>query len=159
MNETVGTRAHRALGRHFAEMVAAMVVGMLVLEPVRMGLASALDAPELGGEAACMAMATEMSIAMALWMRIRHHGWGETLQMCLAMYVSFVVLFPLLWVGLLDAGVVLLVGHLLMLIAMWILIRRHDAKDRRPEDWLSQVPGDTRDAACVDLQVGEGDAR
>jgi cytochrome c-type biogenesis protein CcmH/NrfF len=45
--------------------------------------------------------------------------------MAVAMYGSFVVLFPPLWLGLLSATGLMVLGHVLMLVAMAaVLLRR-----------------------------------
>ncbi|MEU9835685.1 hypothetical protein AB0D67_29470 [Streptosporangium sp. NPDC048047] len=107
--------------RHYAEMVVAMFAGMLLL-----GLA--LDAAGLGlshaehPEAAYLVMAVNMSVGMAVWMRYRGHGWASTLEMCAAMFVPVVPLFPLLWAGVIGAGTMMTAAHVamfpLMLAAM-----------------------------------------
>jgi hypothetical protein len=119
-------RVDRAFVCHFVEMVAAMGVGMLVLGPLWM-----LATEALGWSATfdhtvpmALAMATEMSIGMAVWMRFRRHGWTPTLEMCAAMFVPFLLLFVPLWAGLVGRGTVMLLGHLLMLPAMWAVMWR-----------------------------------
>jgi flagellar biosynthetic protein FliP len=103
-------------------MVIAMFAGMAVL-----GLL--LDAAGLGfahdrqPELAYLLMAFDMSVGMAVWMRYRGHGWAGTLEMCAAMFVPVVPLFPLLWLGVIDAGGLMLAAHVamfpLMLAAMF----------------------------------------
>ncbi|MGH3366162.1 MAG: hypothetical protein ACRDOY_03070 [Nocardioidaceae bacterium] len=117
--------------RHYLQMLAAMLAGMLVLEPMRMLAVSALGWSAVFDrtEPAALAMATEMSIGMAAWMRFRGHGWAPTLEMCLAMFVPFVVLFVPLWTGLIGDSMVMIAGHLLMLPAMLLVMLR------RPEEY------------------------
>jgi hypothetical protein len=101
-------------------MLVAMIVGMVVLTPLwELGL-GALGASWLLDriEPATMIMATSMSVTMVAWMRYRGHGWPANLEMAAAMYLSFAVLFPPLWLGLLSADAVMLAGHVLMLPAM-----------------------------------------
>ncbi len=111
---TAGT-ARRALTDrgfwiHFLQMLAAMVLGMLVLGMLW---------PSFGSvEADTLVMATNMTIGMTAWMVYRRHGWAAIAQMAAAMYLSFVVLFPALWFGWLSGDGVMLVGHVLMLPAM-----------------------------------------
>jgi flagellar biosynthetic protein FliP len=64
-------------------------------------------------------MATTMAVGMAVWMRLRRHRWQHIVEMSASMYGAFVVLFPFLWLSLLDGGEVLLIGHVLMLVTMW----------------------------------------
>ncbi|MFD0663957.1 hypothetical protein [Thermocatellispora tengchongensis] len=102
-------------------MVIAMFAGMAVFGLLRsaVGLSPSHDgAPE----AAYLLMALDMSIGMAAWMRFRGHGWASTLEMCAAMFVPVVPLFPLLWAGVIDAGGLMIAAHVamfpLMLLAM-----------------------------------------
>jgi hypothetical protein len=107
--------------RHYLEMVAAMIVGMIALGPLEhllldpIGWQALLARPELD----VMVMATNMTVAMAAWMRLRHrHGWPATVEMSVAMYLPFLVLFPPMWLGLLGPHTMMDLGHLLMLPAM-----------------------------------------
>lgn len=115
---------NRHFWRHYLEMVAAMVVGMMVLEPLRMvvvgalGWSAAFDRVEL----LALAMATEMSAGMIAWMRFRGQGWASTLHMCAAMFVPFLVLLVPHWAGVLSADVVMVGGHVLMLPAMALVL-------------------------------------
>jgi hypothetical protein len=106
--------------RHYLEMVVAMLVGMISLGPVwslaggALGVSAFLDRPE----PAVLVMATNMTVAMCGWMRLRSHGWAATLEMAASMYLPFLVLFPPLWLGLIGMDGLVLGGHLLMLLAM-----------------------------------------
>lgn len=122
------TTVRPSVGRfalHGVEMVIAMVVGMVVLGPVW-----AWAWPELSENttAQALVMATDMSIGMAVWMRIRGHGLPAIAEMSAAMYLSFLVVLPFHWVGALSAMAVMTLGHVLMLPAMLIamLRRRHE---------------------------------
>ena len=97
---------------HYLQMLAAMIAGMVVLMPLSMFLG------DLGVEADALLMATWMSVGMAAWMAWKRHGWPSILEMSLAMYLSFVVLFPPYWLGVLSGTGVMIVGHVLMLPAM-----------------------------------------
>jgi hypothetical protein len=116
--------------RHYAEMVLAMVVGMVALGPLwsfagsALGLTATLHRPEV----AALVMATNMSLAMSAWMRHRGHGWPATLEMAAAMYLPFVLLFPPMWAGVLSTGAMMVGAHVLMLPAMAaaMLLRRHE---------------------------------
>ncbi|NIK59073.1 hypothetical protein BJY22_004790 [Kribbella shirazensis] len=92
-----------------------MAVGMLVINPV-LGLALGPVANRV--EVDSLAMATSMAVAMAAWMRFRGHRVRPIVEMSLAMYAGFVVLFPLLWAGRIDAGGLMTGGHVLMLLFM-----------------------------------------
>ncbi|MGC5012310.1 hypothetical protein ACLQ2R_16220 [Streptosporangium sp. DT93] len=107
--------------RHYVEMIIAMFVGMFVLGMLlsAVGLGFSHDRqPEL----AYLLMAFDMSVGMAVWMRYRGHGWIPTLEMCAAMFVPVVPLFPLLWAGIIDSGGLMMLAHVamfpLMLAAM-----------------------------------------
>jgi hypothetical protein len=109
----------RSFLRHFAEMVIAMVVGMMTLYPLWEVLTGNVEAGWLTRpEVKSLVMATTMVIPMALWMRFRGHSAAVTVEMGLAMYGGFVVLFPLLWWGGLGDDDLLMLGHVLMLVFM-----------------------------------------
>ncbi|MEU4768399.1 hypothetical protein AB0H12_34630 [Actinosynnema sp. NPDC023794] len=127
---TTGRRAGRTaavlrFARHALEMDVAMVVGMVALEPLWSfawpGLADNVTAHVL-------VMATDMSLGMALWMRIRRHGWAGIVEMSAAMYVPYVVLLPFHWADALSGAALMTAGHVLMVPAMLVamLRRRHD---------------------------------
>jgi len=136
----------RYFGRHYFEMVAAMLVGMAVLGPV-WGLAlSLLGLSDLRNYAELVAivMATNMTIGMSVWMRHRGHGWASIGEMAVAMYLPFLVLFGPYWAGLISGGTMLVAGHILMLPCMLVVMlrrrdeyaqnhRRHRAHRQRPE--------------------------
>jgi transcriptional regulator GlxA family with amidase domain len=112
---------------HYLEMVVAMLVGMLV---IGMALSVILSAIGLGYSHAAhpaigaLEMTFTMSAGMALWMRYRGHGRASTLEMTAAMFVPLVVLFPLLWAGLISGGMVMMSLHVLMLPAMLVAMLR-----------------------------------
>ena len=116
--------AHRPSGKkfalHFAEMVVAMAVGMVVLHPVWMFVLDAVGAAGLTHNpyTGTLIMATNMTVAMSAWMKVRGHRWRPIAEMGAAMYVPFVVLFVPLALGLIGTGALMLWGHLLMLPAM-----------------------------------------
>ncbi|MGW5672587.1 hypothetical protein [Micromonospora sp. NPDC003776] len=120
-------RAGRRLARHLAEMVVAMVAGMVLLEPLWrvgatvLGGAGGLARPDV----AALVMATDMALGMVAWMWHRGHGRGATAQMVGAMYVPFLLFLPPWWAGLVGDDALLLGGHLLMLPAMLLVALRH----------------------------------
>jgi hypothetical protein len=115
---------------HFVEMVVAMAVGMVVLQPVwslglgALGQSHLLDRPE----PMALVMATDMTVAMSVWMRYRGHGWPSIVEMGAAMYLPFLVLFVPLWAGLISDHGLMVGGHALMLPAMVVamLLRRDE---------------------------------
>ncbi|SDK54540.1 hypothetical protein SAMN05428985_104441 [Nocardioides sp. YR527] len=105
---------------HYLQMIVAMVVGMMVLYPLWM-LATGnqpADAWVHRTDVESLVMATTMVIPMAAWMRLRGHAWRPVVEMSAAMYAGFVVLFPFLWLGAIDADGLMLLGHVLMLLLM-----------------------------------------
>ncbi len=125
---TSNTSARRwtRFARHYVEMVIAMFAGMFLLGFAwsAAGLAFTYQSdPEL----ASLLMAFDMSVGMAAWMRFRGHGWPATLEMCGAMFVPLVPAFPLLWLGLIDGGALMIVSHVAMFPAMLaVMFRRLD---------------------------------
>ncbi|MFG2086878.1 MULTISPECIES: hypothetical protein [unclassified Spirillospora] len=117
--------AWRHLLRHYLEMIAAMFVGMAVLGiAVRGALAlTGLEFPG-GDEWASVEMAAEMSVGMVVWMRYRGHGWASSLEMTAAMFAPLALLFPLLWLSVIAGGSLMLLEHVLMLPAMFLLMLR-----------------------------------
>ena len=125
-HEAETARRHPALrfARHALEMVAAMLVGMVVLEPIWF-----LAWPALSENitAQVVVMATDMSIGMAVWMRVRGHGLPAIAEMCAAMFVPFLVLLPFQWAGALPGMELMTAGHVLMVPAMLVaMLRRRD---------------------------------
>ena len=108
--------------RHFLEMVAAMVAGMVLLGPLTPDLHSA------GAELHTMWMATSMTCGMTVAMLLRRHRPVAIVEMALAMYLPFVALFPFYWAGWMSAGAVMVAGHVLMLPAMVLAMLRRPAE-------------------------------
>jgi len=105
---------------HYAQMLVAMLAGMLLLGMVWPHVASV--------EGTALVMATDMTVGMTAWMAWRRHGWAPIAEMALAMYLPFLALFPPYWAGLLAADAVLLVGHVLMLPAMLLAMLARPAE-------------------------------
>jgi hypothetical protein len=103
---------NRMAVRHFVEMLVAMLVGMVALGPLWP------DLPTDRVEVHALVMATNMTIGMTALMLWRRHRAAAVVEMALAMYLPFVLLFPALWAGWLSADAVFLLGHVLMLPAM-----------------------------------------
>ena len=131
--ETTHTTHHlsaKTFTLHFLEMVVAMAVGMVALHPVWTLVLDAVGAPGLmhNPYTGALIMATNMTIAMSAWMKVRGHRWRPIAEMGAAMYLPFLVLFVPLALGLIDEGDLMLWGHLLMLPAMAVamLLRPHE---------------------------------
>jgi flagellar biosynthetic protein FliP len=108
--------------RHYAEMIVAMIGGMVVLGMLEsmlldpFGWSDVRAVPEFNA----LIMATNMALPMAVWMWHRRHTAGAIGQMAAAMYAPFVMCFPLLWLGLLSATGLMIAGHVLMVPAMTV---------------------------------------
>lgn len=107
---------------HYVEMVVAMFVGMVALAPL---WSMALPGLSAHPDAAAMVMATDMSIGMALWMRIRGHHWLHIAEMCAWMSAPFAVLLIPYWMNLISGGTLMTAGHILMFPAMVVPMLRH----------------------------------
>ncbi len=110
---------------HYAEMIAAMFAGMFVLGLLRSAVGldvSHARHPDL----AYLLMAFDMSVGMAVVMRLRRHSWRHTLEMCAAMFAPAVPLFPLLWLGVIGGGALMVAAHVAMfpLMLVVMLLRR-----------------------------------
>ena len=103
---------NRAFIVHYLQMLAAMLVGMAAYMPLSM------LAGDVRPEVDALLMATSMTAGMAAWMAWRRHSWPAIAEMGLAMYLAFVVLFPLYWVGALSEQGLIVIAHVLMLPAM-----------------------------------------
>jgi hypothetical protein len=112
--------ALRRFVRHYLEIVVATVAGMVVLGPAESVLLNPIGWAELlaHAETYTLVMATNMAVAMAAWMRFRRRGWAAIAEMAVAMYAPFMVLFPPLWLGVLSATGLMVLGHVLMLFAI-----------------------------------------
>jgi hypothetical protein len=112
--------------RHYLEMVAAMMVGMVVLGAALRGVLAlaGLGVPTRYPELAALEMAFTMSVGMAAWMRHRGHRWASTLEMAGAMFAPAVALVPLLWLGVISGDTLLALEHLAMLPLMYLVMVR-----------------------------------
>jgi hypothetical protein len=124
--------------RHYAEMVVAMFLGMVVLGvPAGWALRAlgsstsqlTADAPAL----MLLGMAVTMTVPMVAWMRYRGHGWGASTEMSASMFVPTFAAIGLLLGGIVeDIGVLLVVEHVAMLAGMLaaMLLRRAEYTHR-----------------------------
>jgi hypothetical protein len=111
----------RAFIAHYLQMLVAMAAGTLLLGPL---------VGHHHGDAAGsgLLMVTTMVAGVAAWAVIRGDGVAATVEMAVAMYASFVVLLPLLWLGVLSATGLTVAGHVLMLPAMALVMLRHHTR-------------------------------
>jgi flagellar biosynthetic protein FliP len=126
--------ANRAFARHYLEMVAAMLLGMIALGlPAAAALTAAgsswselrEDAPAL----ALLLMAFSMTVPMVGWMRHRGHAWRPCADMSAAMLGPTLAVIALLAAGLVtDVGILMTVEHVVMLPSMLavMLLRRDE---------------------------------
>jgi hypothetical protein len=103
--------------RHYGEMVLAMFLGMAILGfPVDSVMSSA------GADSDAfmfLGMATTMTVPMVGWMIYRGHGWRANAEMSASMFVPTFAVIGVLTTGILtDIGVLMLVEHIVMLLAM-----------------------------------------
>ena len=103
--------------RHYGEMVLAMFLGMAILGlPVDWAMNSA------GADSDAfmfLGMATTMTIPMVGWMMYRGHGWRANAEMSASMFVPTFAVIGVLTTGILtDIGVLMVVDHVVMLLAM-----------------------------------------
>lgn len=97
--------------RHLAEMLVAMLAGMMLLGPVWHPLTH--QRPTV----ATLVMALDMAVGMAVWMAVRGHGRRMIGEMTAAMVAPFALLAP--WI---DGAALSAAGHVLMLVAMVALM-------------------------------------
>jgi hypothetical protein len=116
---------------HYSEMVVAMFAGMGIFAVVESGILavagaefSYTDHPALGS----LIMVAYMAAGMGIWMRIRRHGWAGILEMSAVMFAPAVLLFPLLWLGVISAGSLSALMHTLMLPLMLAVMLRRRAE-------------------------------
>ncbi len=107
---------------HYLEMVVAMIVGMMALAPL--WPAAWVSRPDVNA----MTMAIDMTIAMALWMRIRRHSWPRTAEMSATMFLPFALLLVPYWLGAISEMTLMVAAHVIMLPLMLaaMLWRRTD---------------------------------
>lgn len=123
--------------RHYAEMVAAMFLGMIVLGlPVELTLGAAGSSwSELDREAPALMfslMTLTMTVPMVAWMRHRGHGWQPSAEMAGAMIAPTIVAIALLGANVADAGALMVAEHVAMLVAMFavMLVRPEEYSHR-----------------------------
>ena len=107
----------KRFARHYAEMVVAMFAGMAVL-----GLPAGWVLDAMGAtsdEFMFLGMATTMTVPMVGWMLYRGHGWRANAEMSASMFIPTFAVIGLLSADLLtDVGVLMVIEHVAMLLAM-----------------------------------------
>ena len=131
LNPQVTTRlgpTSRFVG-HFLEMCAAMCVGMGILDLVYLGITRLAgygnpfhDLPELS----VAVVMVNMTVPMAVWMRVRGMLWRPTLEMSAAMIMEAVVVLALAEAAIISKdNLVLAWQHPLMMPAMLLAMLYH----------------------------------
>ncbi len=127
--------------RHYVEMVAAMVVGMVALGLPAEGALQVLGSgtSELKDSAPAvvlLGMGVIMTVPMVAWMRYRGHGWRPNAEMAASMIVPTLGVIGLLGAGLVeDFGTLLTLEHVVMLPAMLLaMLLRADEYSHAPGD-------------------------
>ena len=111
------SRSIRKFARHYLEMVAAMVVGMVVLGGASEVLLDLPDDPAV----TLVEMAVAMTVPMVAWMRFRGHGWRVTNEMAAAMLIPAAGALVALGAGLVEDEMTLLVfEHVAMFVGMLV---------------------------------------
>jgi hypothetical protein len=127
--------------QHLLEMVIAMFVGMFALGMPAKALFDALGWTVVNEqiELRTLVMATNMTIGMVIWMRIRGCSWPAMRDMAVAMYLPFVAMYPLLWLGVVGEMAIMVVGHVLMVPAMVVaMLLRKDEYTRGHREHRAQ---------------------
>jgi hypothetical protein len=123
----------RAFVRHLAEMLIAMLLGMLVLGGAVEG-ALALTGAGLSDASASLGaavMAFTMTAPMVVWMRYRGHPVRHSAEMAASMVVPTAVVIALDWLDTIPSGNVMMVQHVVMIPAMVaVMLWRYDHYSR-----------------------------
>jgi hypothetical protein len=128
--QTETTHSTRRFFRHYAEMVAVMVIGMFALSKPADWLFSALGAGTSSQHAVMMlfSMGVTMTLPMVAWMRYRGHGWRPSNEMAASMLIPTFADMALVGTGVMKGGPVMVIEHIAMLAGMLIamLLRRDE---------------------------------
>jgi len=107
---------------HYAEMVAAMFLGMFALGMPADWFERTVGLSSSGGSHPTrmfVTMAVTMTVPMVAWMRFRGHGWRPSMEMAVSMVVPTVAVLVLLWTGLAGGtGILMVAEHVGMLTFM-----------------------------------------
>ena len=124
------THSTRVFFRHYAEMVAAMFLGMFALSKPADWLFSALGTSTSSQHPAMMllSMGITMTVPMVAWMRYRGHAWRPTNEMAASMLVPTFAAIALVGAGVMTGGSAMIVEHVVMLAGMLVamLLRRDE---------------------------------
>ena len=134
--------------RHYAEMVAAMFAGMIVLGlPAEGALVAAgsstSDLQDSAPAVVLLGMAVAMTVPMVAWMRYRGHGLRANTEMAASMFLSTFAAIALMGAGVVGFGAAMTLEHAVMFPAML------GAMLLRP----SEYTGHHADHAAVQVEV------
>ena len=112
----------RTFIRHYAEMVAAMFLGMIVLGlPAEGALVAAgtstSDLRDSAPAVVLLGMAVTMTVPMVAWMRYRGHGWRPSAEMSASMFLPTFAAIGLLGAGM-EFGTAMGLEHAVMFPSM-----------------------------------------
>ena len=130
--------------RHYAEMVAAMFIGMFALSKPADLLFSALGASTSSQHPAMMllSMGVTMTVPMVAWMRYRGHSWRANAEMAAAMIIPTIAAVGLLQTGTITGiGALMVIEHAAMLAGMFVamLLRFDEYSGGHPRGTASQA--------------------
>ena len=110
----------RAWSFHLAEMMVAMIAGMVVLGGALEGLLSfvGMSLSEAPAAVTASIMAFNMTAPMAWLMRYRGHAARHNAEMAGSMILPTALVIALHWLGLVPGDAVLLIQHVVMVPAM-----------------------------------------
>jgi hypothetical protein len=124
------THSTRHFFLHYAEMVAAMFLGMFALSKPADWLFSALGTSTSSRHPAMMllSMGITMTVPMVAWMRYRGHGWRATNEMAASMLMPTFAAMALVGAGVMSSSSVMVLEHVAMLAGMLVamLLRRDE---------------------------------
>jgi hypothetical protein len=118
-------RSARRFARHYAEMVIAMLAGMIVLGlPLEAAMravgTSSGDLQHSAPAVALLGMATIMTIPMVGWMRHHGHAWRPCHEMAASMFLPTLAAIALMASGAISFMTAMGLEHLIMLPAMLV---------------------------------------
>ncbi|MGN6168860.1 MAG: hypothetical protein ACTHQQ_11935 [Solirubrobacteraceae bacterium] len=124
------THSTRRFFQHYAEMVAAMFIGMFALSKPADWLFTALGSGTSSQHPVMMvlSMGITMTVPMVAWMRYRGHAWRPIIEMSASMLVPTFAAMALVGAGLASGSSVMIPEHVAMLAGMLIamLLRRDE---------------------------------
>ena len=116
--------------RHYAEMVAAMFIGMFALSKPADWLFNALGTSTSSDHPVMMlfSMGITMTLPMIAWMRYRGHAWRPTNEMAASMIIPTSGAMALVGTGVMNSDTVMVLEHVAMLTGMLVamLLRRDE---------------------------------